>query len=218
MILAPSSIYGFARGAGFNPAQAVVATAVALAESGGKTTAHCLDCFPGVKEDSRGLWQVNVDAHPDMASWNLYDPATNAKAAYQISSGGKSFGAWSTYTSGAYRSHLAAAGGAAGSPTLTGPVQKTGGDTSSAGGGVASTVGNVLSDPFGTLFGSLTSGVTKDVYRIAVSAVLVLGGAALVVVGLTRSVQSPVQKVANVGGNGGVVAKATKAAKVAAVA
>src|SRR3954449_12084787 len=105
MGLSVKQIYDTARAAGFTPAAAVTATAIAFAESGGNPSARCHNCFPGVTEDSRGLWQINVDAHPDMAGWNLYDPATNARAAYKISSGGKHYTPWSTYTNGAYLSH-----------------------------------------------------------------------------------------------------------------
>jgi len=35
-------------------------------------------------EDSRGLWQINVKAHPRYALWNLFDPQVNALAAYEI--------------------------------------------------------------------------------------------------------------------------------------
>ena len=70
-------IYEFARAAGFSPDQAVTMTAIALAESGGNSGAHNAS-----GEDSRGLWQINMDAH---ASWagqlDLYDPLDNAQAA-----------------------------------------------------------------------------------------------------------------------------------------
>lgn len=90
---------------GENSAQ--VAIAVALAESGGNTDAHNTN-----GEDSRGLWQINVPYHPQWALTNLYDPFTNARAMFQISDGGRSWGAWTTYTGGAYRSHLSEAGDA----------------------------------------------------------------------------------------------------------
>lgn len=108
------AIYRYARQAGFAPAQAVIATAVAMAESTGNIYAHCLNCVPGVTEDSRGLWQINVDAHPWATSGDLYDPAVNAAAAYQIANGGRNFTPWSTYTNGAYKQFLPAALRAAG--------------------------------------------------------------------------------------------------------
>jgi hypothetical protein len=104
--LSPAQIFEHAIQAGFNTNTAVIATAVALAESGGNPNARCHNCVTGVTEDSRGLWQINVDAHPQYASWNLYDPQTNALAAFQVSNGGKNFAPWSTYTSGAYKAHI----------------------------------------------------------------------------------------------------------------
>jgi cell wall-associated NlpC family hydrolase len=67
-------------------------TAIALAESGGNGGAHNAS-----GEDSRGLWQINMDAH---ASWagqlDLYDPLDNAQAAYRISIGGADISPWTT--------------------------------------------------------------------------------------------------------------------------
>jgi hypothetical protein len=98
--------------AGFRGTALTTAVAVALAESDGNPDAH-----NGVPPDnSYGLWQVNMlgDLGPDRrrqfglsSNDQLFDPATNAKAAYAISDDGKSFEPWSTYTDGAYRSHLA---------------------------------------------------------------------------------------------------------------
>ncbi|MBX6388748.1 MAG: transglycosylase [Frankia sp.] len=75
--------------------------AIALAESGGRTTAHAT----GI-EDSRGLWQINRWAH---GSWvggrNLYDVNTNAWAAKKVCEmqGPK---AWSVYSNGRYKAYL----------------------------------------------------------------------------------------------------------------
>ena len=52
---------------------------VAQLESGWSTAAHNQD-----GEDSRGLWQINVRAHPNYAGMNLFDPQVNAWCAYQI--------------------------------------------------------------------------------------------------------------------------------------
>ncbi len=70
------------------------------------------DLPPGTKpERSIGLWQINVasDASPQLASWNLTDPDVNAQAAFQISSGGKTWGPWSTYVHGYYKAYYPAA-------------------------------------------------------------------------------------------------------------
>jgi len=52
---------------------------VAQLESGWHTDAHNT-----TGEDSRGLWQINVQAHPTYACLNLFDPQVNAWAAYQV--------------------------------------------------------------------------------------------------------------------------------------
>jgi len=100
------TLASLAAGAGFSGPAVLTAAAVALAESGGNPNAHCYNCVPGVREDSRGLWQINVNAHPEFAGVNLYDPAVNAAAAFAVSGGGVSFRPWSTYKSGSYRSFL----------------------------------------------------------------------------------------------------------------
>lgn len=82
-------IYTFAVEAGFTPDQAVTMTAIALAESGGRADAH-----NPRGEDSRGLWQINVQAHPQFAQQDLYDPRENARAAYQVSSRGTDVSPW----------------------------------------------------------------------------------------------------------------------------
>ncbi len=85
-------IYAYARQAGFSPDQATTMTAIAMAESGGDSRSHAT-----VGEDSRGLWQINAAAHPDLAQqFDLYDPAQNAKAAFIASHGGADVSPWTT--------------------------------------------------------------------------------------------------------------------------
>jgi hypothetical protein len=95
--------------AGWRGGDLVVAVAVAMAESGGDPNAHAT-----VGEDSRGLWQMNVRAHPDLEGKNLYDPQVNADAAYALwkRSG---WGPWSAHNNGAYLLFLPAATAAAAS-------------------------------------------------------------------------------------------------------
>jgi hypothetical protein len=66
-------------------------TAVALAESGGRPDAHATS-----GEDSRGIFQINVAAHPQLDAVTLYDPAVNARYAYEISAQGTNISPWST--------------------------------------------------------------------------------------------------------------------------
>jgi hypothetical protein len=96
-ILTPDKIARYALGAGFGITDGITATAIAIAESGGDPKQQ----YVTDREDSRGLWQINTKAHPEYASQNLYDPGTNAKAAFAVyqSSGWK---AWTTYGGARY--------------------------------------------------------------------------------------------------------------------
>jgi len=96
--ISPEEIYRFARAAGFSPDQATTMTAIALAESTGNANAHNPN-----NEDSRGLWQINVEAHGERFG-DLYDPMTNAHAAYAVSQQGGDMSPWTvTHKSGAAR-------------------------------------------------------------------------------------------------------------------
>lgn len=107
--LTPKQIAEYAINAGFTATTTnnglVTSIAVCLAESGGNINAH----NPGSRtdiENSYGLWQINILAHPSYAAARLLTPAYNAQAAYDISSAGTNWNPWGTYTSGAYRAHL----------------------------------------------------------------------------------------------------------------
>ncbi|MEV7548579.1 transglycosylase SLT domain-containing protein [Amycolatopsis sp. NPDC089917] len=117
--LTPEQIARHAYDAGFRGDGLTTAVAVALAESGGDTRAH--NATP--PDDSYGLWQINMlgAMGPERrrqfgldSNAELFDAATNAKAANKISDDGRSWTPWSTYTNGAYRRHLPAARKAAG--------------------------------------------------------------------------------------------------------
>lgn len=100
-VLSADEIYEVARAAGFAPDQATTMTSIALAESGGNT-AH-----RGVGEDSRGLWQINVQEHPEIAErYDLDDPLGNAQAAYELSRGGTDLSPWTTTHGGSRRALL----------------------------------------------------------------------------------------------------------------
>lgn len=114
-----SQIAQVAAQAGF-PASAIpIAVAIALAESSGNPGARCSNCL-GASEDSRGLWQINVKAHPQYAAVNLYDPLTNAQAALAVSGGGSNWSPWTTFKTGAYRKFLASGGGSSSGAAATG--------------------------------------------------------------------------------------------------
>src|SRR5205807_8603005 len=73
------------------------------AESGGNTSAHNPN-----GENSQGLWQINVRAHPDLAQQfpNLYDPVQNAKAAFIVSGGGSDISPWTSTHNGLAAKYL----------------------------------------------------------------------------------------------------------------
>jgi LysM repeat protein len=78
--------------AGGSHGEAFMAAEIAMAESGGNQ-------FALSPTNDYGYWQINGSHGPAMATFN---PMGNAKAAIAISDNGRDWGAWTTYTSGAY--------------------------------------------------------------------------------------------------------------------
>lgn len=85
--------------AGGTPGAAPIAAAIAMAESGGNSTATDNDSNGTV---DRGLWQIN-SVH---GAQSTYDVMGNARAAVSISNNGNNWTPWTTYNSGAYRQYL----------------------------------------------------------------------------------------------------------------
>jgi LysM repeat protein len=77
--------------AGGNPADAVMAAEIAMAESGGNQYALS-------PTDDYGYWQINA-SNGALATFNAYG---NARAAVILSGNGTNWSPWTTYTSGAY--------------------------------------------------------------------------------------------------------------------
>ena len=77
--------------AGGSAGEAVMAASIAMAESGGNPSAIS-------RTNDYGLWQIN-GSHGALATLN---PLGSAEAAVSISGNGSNWGAWTTYTSGAY--------------------------------------------------------------------------------------------------------------------
>src|SRR3954464_5850876 len=101
-VISDGAIAQYASQAGFKGASLRIAVAVALAESSGRTdVVNYLGCV--------GLWQIYQRMHPKWSTAQLKNPAINAQAAYEISSGGKSWAAWTTYTSGGYKRFMSRA-------------------------------------------------------------------------------------------------------------
>lgn len=87
--LPPAQIYSYARHAGFPEGLADQMTSIALRESRGCPAVHTRNS----REDSYGLWQINVKAHPGLAGSlgidpdDLLDPEVNARAAASLWAG-----------------------------------------------------------------------------------------------------------------------------------
>lgn len=113
--LTASQIATYAANAGFTGQDLITAVAIALAESSGNPNAYNPETAANTPsgQGSYGLWQIYLNMHPEFAGQNLYDPQTNANAAFQVyTEAGGTFTPWSTYSGGAYLAQLDAAQGA----------------------------------------------------------------------------------------------------------
>lgn len=136
-----SQLSQLAQRAGLNAAQANIAAAVAIAESGGRPLAH----NPNGCDDSYGLWQINMvsgragcdnlgpgrRAQYGIASNDaLYDPLQNARAMVAVSGGGNNWRPWTMFTNGTYAKYLnGAASPAAGAGAGPGGASSSGDGT-----------------------------------------------------------------------------------------
>jgi len=108
----PKDVAQFAYNAGFRGQALVIATAIAMAESGGRAAAMGdTGIETGTWGPSVGLWQIrSVKAQTGKGGARdqqiNVDPGQNAQHAFAISGGGKNFGPWSTYGNGAYSKFL----------------------------------------------------------------------------------------------------------------
>jgi murein DD-endopeptidase MepM/ murein hydrolase activator NlpD len=101
-----------AQQAGLNDMQSSIAAAIALAESGGNPDAN----LHTSSENSVGLWQINLYAHPQYSYAQMQDPVQNAQAMVAVSNQGTNWIPWTTYTSGKYQQFLQGTA-TSGSPT-----------------------------------------------------------------------------------------------------
>jgi hypothetical protein len=113
--LTPEQVAAYAKQAGFIGQSGVIAIAVAMGESGlnpsamGDTALTNATWGPSI-----GLWQIrSLKAEKGKGTsrdaTRLTDPAFNARAAYEISSGGKNWRPWTVYNTGGYLRHMIAA-------------------------------------------------------------------------------------------------------------
>jgi len=113
--LTPAGIATLALTAGCDPGAAVIATAVAMAESGGSPSAQGdVGLMDATWDWSAGLWQIrglraerNTGALRDSVANQAVDK--NAAAMHDISSGCRNWTPWSTYNTGAYLHFMAVA-------------------------------------------------------------------------------------------------------------
>jgi hypothetical protein len=151
--------------AGGSKALAPTMAAIAMAESGGCSTALN-------PSGASGLWQILGAVSPaDQA--NLFDPAVNAKeATLKYSSQG--LGAWVTYTSGAYKAYMS------GSTTPDTNVAKLdSSDSSSAASSCLIGGGSALGVPYPCLM--TRTGARELIGGLCIAAAGVLGLAAMVI-------------------------------------
>lgn len=187
-----ADIYNLARSAGFSVDQAVIATAVALAESSGNpNNIGDVGLQNATWGPSIGLWQIrSVKAETGKGSSrdasHLKDPVFNAQAAYAISNHGTNWEPWTTFTNGAYKGTLPRVLAALGVTSGQQPPDTAAGGTSYPTTDEQPTAPasspSTASTPIDTgAFGSWKGLVVKSVFA--------LFGVALVVVGAYRGVQ-----------------------------
>lgn len=124
MILSAAQIAQLASNAGFQGSDLATAVAIALAESNpsGNTDSYNPETAAGAApgQGSYGLWQIFLAMHPEFAGENLYDPQTNANAAFTVYDAAGGFAPWATFTGGKYQSYLPSA--SAGVASLNAPL------------------------------------------------------------------------------------------------
>lgn len=195
-------IYQLARDAGLSPTQAALATAIALGESGGSTTAVGDENLQNEKwGPSVGLWQVrSLNAETGRGTTRdvqrLSDPEFNAKSMYAISNGGTNWNPWTVYTKGIYRQHLddvySALGGAPPTGDVPGGALPPGASTPPRSG-----FGDRLSGVVDVLnpFNGLKDAIVSLTFKTAFAGL----GLTLIAIGGWRLVQPSVKKVQAVG-------------------
>lgn len=103
--------YSLMKSVGANDEEARVLAAISQPESAGNPGAY----NPNGADKSYGLWQINMlgGLGPERRAKfgltrneDLYDPATNARAALQLARSRGGYGDWTTYTSGKYKPYL----------------------------------------------------------------------------------------------------------------
>lgn len=186
---------GYARAAGFPPDQIPTAVAVALAESGGETTATNKNSNAST---DYGLWQINTIHGQLLNQGDKFNPLDNAKMAYTVwQRAGNKWTPWTVFKSSAYRTRMAEASLGAAKPTDPPETVGTPQDTSTvpagvegaAPGGIPQGITSALSllGPIGTALGSVVgifNRLTSGALLLRVGAFMV--GSLLIVFSLFR--------------------------------
>lgn len=120
-ILTAAQIAYYAQNAGFTGQDLQTAVAIALAESSGNPNVYNPESAASTPagQGSYGLFQIYLNAHPEYQGVNLYDPQTNANAAYAIYAAAGGFSPWSTYNSGTYEAYMGVAAPAPAAPVVS---------------------------------------------------------------------------------------------------
>lgn len=201
MSLSYAQVYALALASGLTPQQAITATAISGQEVNGDAIGQPIN--PAAVGDERlvtatwgpsiGLWQIRtLKAETGTGRARdiniLTNPQQNARAMAEISAKGTNWTPWSTYNDGSYRHHLAAATAAAkgGSGTTPAPIVSA---TYPAGQTVTVANGNSPFDvdvKLGPLSGPV-EGLIKAAGPILLGSLIVAGGVALVIVGLSKA-------------------------------
>lgn len=130
-IISDAQIAGAAKAAGFTGDDVTMATAIALAESGGDMYAY----NPVAPDLSFGLMQINMigDMGPSRRrafglsrNEDLFNPTTNMRVARSLRLSRKNWHDWSTYSDGSYKTYWNRARLAAGSPNSSIPTGDVG--------------------------------------------------------------------------------------------
>jgi hypothetical protein len=162
MRVSPQQIAGYAIGAGFPPDQIATAVAVALAESGGETTATNRNSNGST---DYGLWQINTVHGALLNQGDKFNGADNAKMALTVyARAGNKWTPWSVYKSGTYRAQMGTGTLAAAKPIAPDNGPATAPDPNATTAGINATPAASPFDilgPIGAALGSLTSVVNK---------------------------------------------------------
>lgn len=164
MRLNAQQIAGYAQAAGFPREELETATAVALAESGGETTATNKNTNGSI---DYGLWQINTVHGSLLTQGDKFNPLDNAKMALTVWRGaGNKWTPWTVYKTGSYLAQKGAATLGAANPQP--PAEAAGATPAAADTGAVATGTATASSPFDALgpIGTAISSITDTITRL----------------------------------------------------